>query len=502
MTERTLAERARDSAWVAEEPGLADQVAELEESHGVRRVGLSDDAAALARPGLVPPTRLARHVIAAGTSRVLRTVTRFPDDLRSLVAGRGPQELALQAAVEAFADQLALSGPASAEVARIIERSGSLFPSVLRAELERRRIRPLDLDSQTVEWIARRALGELELLGDAPITSVPTSQLHAADLPGGRAANVRVRRPGVARELRADARFSATLATAMSRIVPDQGGLGMGPIGFVELVARCGIEATDLELEALNAVEIGMILEDAGVERVEVARPLPGYITPRAIASERLLGVPLDQYGGELTDPGELVAGLTTVTLESALVHGTFWADPSPEHLLVLPGGRLAIVGLGTVGHFSAQMRRAGITFLRSVLSGDFEGQVEAMRIVGAAPDDLDTEGLVAELRAAEALEVSRVMFGGEDGLLGALNETVRIMLKYNLKPPVEVALLLRTVFALGQIADRINPGGGGLMAALMGLLPRLPELLADATGDAEADADRNRGGDGGASGA
>ncbi|MCX7619791.1 MAG: AarF/UbiB family protein [Acidimicrobiales bacterium] len=487
MRERTLAERARDSAWVSQEDGLAEQVAELEAAHGSRRLELGQNAAALARPGIVPPARLAQHVLAAGASRMLRTLTRFPGDLRSLVSGRNPQQLAMEAAVEAFADQLALSGPASAEVARIIEGSGSLFPGVLRNELQRRHIRPLDLDPQTVEWIARRALGEIVLVGDEPITAVPTSQLHAADLPGGRPANVRVRRPGVARELRADARFSGALATAMSRIAPDQAGLGMGPVGFVELVARCGIEATDLELEALNAIEIGLILEEAGVERLSVARPLPGHITERAMASERLLGVPLHHYGGDLTDPGGLVAALTSVTLEAALTHGTFWADPAPEHLLVLPGGRLAIVGLGTVGHFSPQLRRAGITFLRSVLSGEFEGQVEAMRIAGAAPADLDVGGLVAEMQAAEALEVSRVMFGGEEGLLGALNETVRIMLKYNLKPPVEVALLLRTVFALGQLAERIDPEGGGLMAALMGLLPRLPDLLADVSPDGES---------------
>ncbi|MEZ5135196.1 MAG: hypothetical protein R2699_09135 [Acidimicrobiales bacterium] len=58
--------------------------------------------------------------------------------------------------------------------------------------------------------------------------------------------------------------------------------------------------------------------------------------------------------------------------MESALVHGVFWADPSPDrHLLVAPGGRLVLAGVGACGHFTHGMRRAGIVFLRSVLGGD-----------------------------------------------------------------------------------------------------------------------------------
>jgi hypothetical protein len=38
--------------------------------------------------------------------------------------------------------------------------------------------------------------------------------------------------------------------------------------------------------------------------------------------------------------------------------------------------------------------------------------------------------------------------------------------------------LLLRTVFALDLVSRSVMPAGGGLMVALLGLLPRLPDLL------------------------
>ena len=477
----TLAARTAASAWASDMDGLADAVDELESPFGRRRFTLSDDAARAIRPGAIPADRLVRHAAAAGASRLLRAFTRFPGDLADLTLLRDPQAWAVAAGLEAFADQLALSGPASAEVARIIEGSGSLFPGVLVEELRSRHIRPLPVDADTVEWVAARSIGEVRVAGADPLLATPTGQLHAVDLADGRPANLRIRRPGIARALRADARFSASLATALGRIVPDSAGLGMGPIGFVELITRCGIEATDLRFEVLNLVELGLVLEESGHDALVVPRPTPAHLSERAIATERVLGVPLAQFGGTLADPAATVAALTAITLESALVHGVFWADPSPDHLLVLPGGRLAMGGVGACGHFTHNLRRAGITFLRSVLSGDAAGQVEAMRIAGAAPPGLDADRLIAQLEESDALDVSAIMFGGEEGLLGALSETVGIMLTYDIKPPVEVAMLLRTVFALGELVERVNPEGGGLMTALMGLLPRLPELLAEA---------------------
>lgn len=479
-----LADRARASAWVQGEEGLAEAVADWVDEVGAARADLGDEATRVARPGAVPADRLARHAAAAGMSRLVRTITRLPADLSSLAPVRDTQQWAMETGVEAFADQLALSGPASHEVARIIVGSGRLFPAVLRDELTQRTFTSPSIAADTVQGVTTRYLGEVTVVSDAPVTQHPVSQLHAAELPDGRTVHVRVRRPGISRDIRADARMSASAASAVSRVAPDAGG--MGPIGFVELVVRYGIEATDLRYEALNAVELGLLLEESGRTGLRVARPVPGRVTKRAAVFEHLDGIPLDRYAGEIADPQATVEALTAITLESALVHGTFWADPSPEHLLVLPGGELAVVGVGTVGHFSHQLRRAGITFLRAVMSGDAAGQVEAMQIAGAAPIDLDTEALVADLSSNEALQVSSIIFGGEQGLLDALAATVRVLLAYDIKPPVEVVLLLRTVFALDELARRIMPDGGGLMAALMSLLPRLPDLL-NAAEEAEA---------------
>jgi ubiquinone biosynthesis protein len=474
----SLSERASASPWIQEVPGLAEAVTRWEADLEPRRSELSARAVEVSRPGPPDPTRTARHVTAAGISRAIRIGTRLPADLRDLTPLRDPQGWLREAGVEAFADQLALGGPATAEVARLITAAGRLFPSELVAELERRSISAPEIDRANVEEIVWRAFEQPVSVSDQAIVNLPLAQLHAARLPDGSRVAVRVRRPGVTRHLLSDTRLSASLLAPLQSLLPQMGGLQ--PLGFVQLTTRQTIEAVDFRLEALNSVELGLVVESSGIEGLHLSRPHPEYVTERVLVSELRVGTPLSDPAAS-PDPLRTLSALTALTLQSALIHGVFWADPAPDHVLVLPDGSIAIVGVGTVGRLSPELRLAGILLLKSVLSGDAEGQVEAMRRIGAIDPTTDVDALIHDLSTSERLQVGQMLMGGEAGLLGGLNEAVRLMLKHHIQPPLDVVLLLRTVFALGALAERLIPEGGGLTTALLPLLQQLPDILAEA---------------------
>jgi ubiquinone biosynthesis protein len=423
----------------------------------------------------VPPARILRHATAAGVSRIIRIPSRLPTDLRDLTPFRETDRWARETGAEAFADQLALGGAATAEVARLIVSARGLFPGDLVEELQRRPIEPAELSLVATERIVDRLFPEIAEIEVPPVASLPTTQLHAARSRDGRRVGVRVRRPGVARQVAADARLIASMVTPMSQVLPQMGG--MGPIGFVQLTTRQSLEAVDLRYEALNLVEFGLVAEAAGIEGLTVARPIPGRADQRGLLIDLPAGRPVSL---RTPDPGVALRALIGLTLEPALTHGLFWADPSPEHLLTTADGGLALVGVGSAGHLSPELRRAGIRFLSSIVTGDSAGQIEAMRMAGAVPSDCDVDALAADLSSAGPLQVSAILTGGEAGLLNALRDATRILLAHRLEPPLDVIMLLRTVFALGATLERVAPEGGGLMAGLFPLFQRLPELIAD----------------------
>jgi ubiquinone biosynthesis protein len=471
-----LAAAARRSSWVAGEPGLAESVAIWEAARGTARERLSDTAVALARPGPISPGRALRHATAAGLSRMIRIPSRLPTDLRDLTPLRQTDRWARETGAEAFADQLALGGAATAEVARLIVSARGLFPSDLIDELRRRPIEPPELSLAVAERVVERIFPEVDVLEVPAVASLPTSQLHAARCRDRRRVGVRIRRPGVARQVAADARLTASMVAPMSQVLPQLGG--MGPIGFVQLTTRQSLEAVDLRYEALNLVEFGLIAEAAGIDGLTVTRPLPDRADQRGLMIDLPLGRSLAE---RRPDPAVALRALIGLTLEPALTHGVFWADPAPEHLLATDDGGLALVGVGSAGHLSPQLRNAGIKFLTSIVTGDSAGQIEAMRMADAVPPDADLDALAADLSSAESLQVSAILAGGEAGLLAGLRDATRILLAHRLEPPLDVIMLLRTVFALGDAIDRIAPGSGGLMAGLLPLFQRLPDLLSSA---------------------
>lgn len=471
----SLADRVAASTWASPEPGLARAVAAWESEIDEQRASVDAHAAHLARPGPLPLARTVRHYAALQLAQAGWAVRQLPRDLldgaRPL---REPAAWLKGSFAHVLRDQLALLGPSAAEVARIIDESEGLAPSVLVEEVRRRPVAVAPVDGTAIARIVERAFGDaVRSVEDAPLTHTPISQLHGAELADGRRVMVRVRRPGVDRALHGDARITATLAGGLEWLVPAL--RRPHPLGFVELAARQMLEEADLRNEALNTVELGLAIEELGISGIEVPRPIPGMAAPRAVVLERVGGRPFAAAAHDV-DADKAAAALVGITVESALVRGVFHADLRPEHLGVLDDGRLALWGCGTLGCFTPETRRGALRYLMAVLSGDFEGQVEAMRLSGAVPDGVNVDALVADLAAAEALQPMAMLAGGQQSALAGMRQAVTLLLEHQLRPPVEVVLFVRNLFALRSLLARMSPEAD-LLAALMPLMQRLPAL-------------------------
>lgn len=463
---------------MAGQPGLADAVARWETELADERATLDAHAARLARPGLVPPLRAAQHVAALQAGQLRWALRRLPGDLAGgLRPAREPATWLKQSIAYVLREQLSLLGPAAAEVARIIDESEGLAPGVVVDELRRRPLRTAPLPLRTVERVVRAELdGRVRRIVAGPLAVTPVSQVHRAELTDGTRAFIRARRPGVRATVRADARITATLVGPFEWLLPPL--REAHPLGFVELAARQLLEEVDLRHDALNAVELGLVTEALDRPGVVLCRPIPGLVAARANAAEAFDGaVPLARGTARL-DVDAVVAGLVAITVEAALTAGVFHADLRPEHLLALPDGRVAVAGCGTVGRFDPATRRAALDYLAAVIGGDFDGQVAAMRATGAVPDGVDANRLVADLSAATALQPVTILGGGETSLLAALREAMELLLRHRLRPPLEVVLLVRTLFALRSLIAVVDPTRS-LLEALFPVIARLPELRA-----------------------
>jgi hypothetical protein len=68
------------------------------------------------------------------------------------------------------------------------------------------------------------------------------------------------------------------------------------------------------------------------------------------------------------------------------------------------------------------------------------------------------------------------MLAGGQQSALAGMRQAVTLLLEHQLRPPVEVVLFVRNLFALRSLLARMSPEAD-LLAALMPLMQRLPAL-------------------------
>jgi ubiquinone biosynthesis protein len=457
--------------------GLAEAVAGWERELAGDRTDVDAHATQLARFGPVAPLRTARHWVAIGAAQIDWLARKLPRDLADRLRPlREPVPWVQDSIAFVLRDQLALLGPAGAELARILEDLEGLAPDPMTAELARRPVRTDPLAKMTVDVLVRQAFGEKVARVGRLLSAVPISQLHEAELADGTPAYVRVRRPGTEKRVLQDLRIAASLLVPFEWLLPPV--RNAHPLGLVEMGSRRFLEETDLRNEALNAVEIGLIIEELGIEGIDAVRPIPGLVTAGSVVFEGIeSAVPLAE-GLDRIDRHAAAASLVRLTAEAAIGLGVFHADLGTEQLVATPSGRLGVVGCGTIGRLDLAIRKATMDHLVAVIGGDIDGEVTAMQALGAISEDTDLEELKRDLAAMERPDPMKVMLEGEPALLSAAREALLLQIRHRVRPPVELMLFYRTFLSLRSVMRFIDPDGNPL-ETLMPFAFKLPELRA-----------------------
>ena len=165
------------------------------------------------------------------------------------------------------------------------------------------------------------------------------------------------------------------------------------PPALVELFAETITEELDFRLEAENMLDVARSFADLGQRDYVIPRPHPTLVTRRVLVMERLEGFKFDDVAG-MQDAGvdteKVVRTGMIGFMEGAMIHGIFHGDLHGGNLFVLPDGRTALLDFGIVGRLSEPRRLAFLRLLMSATANDVQGQLEALRDLGALPADTD----------------------------------------------------------------------------------------------------------------
>ena len=268
---------------------------------------------------------------------------------------------------------------------------------------------------------------------------------------------VKVQRPAVDRLVHDDLAAMAWLADRLVGRIPV--AALANPPALVELFADTIVEELDFRIEAANMIDVAKMLHDLGQAGYVVPRPHPSLVTRRVLVMQRLDGFKFDDVAGMRAagvDTEGVVRTAMVALMEGAMIAGIFHGDLHGGNLFVMPDGRTALLDYGIVGRLSDDRRRAFLRLMVGATTNDLEGQMAALRDLGALPADTDLAAVIDDLGLAGPPLDPTTLSGDE--ILKEVQRVVKALLGYGASMPKELMLYVKNMVFLDGAIARLAP--------------------------------------------
>ncbi|WP_295926273.1 AarF/UbiB family protein [uncultured Xanthomonas sp.] len=411
-----------------------------------------------------PDAAATPHVI-GGLSRrtqILRLLLRYRSSGvfsgMDMETAQGEHELPPEGTPEQFVTDLEALGPTFVKLGQMLSTRPDVVPPEFATALERMQENTTPIPSERIREIVEAELGvginkAFSAFDDTPLGSASLAQVHRAALRDGTPVAIKVQKPEVAAQVRADLEVLRSFASAADKLT----GLGRR-IRFADWLAEFGkalLAELNYEAEAENLARFGEHLRP--FPQLWVPQPVWDLSSRRVLTMQLAEGVRVDKISGlRRTEQAmdDLAAALVRGYLDQMFVHGEIHADPHPGNLRVLADGRLAIFDLGMVAHVPPKLRERLLKLLFAAVDGRGEEVAEETIALSTRLEDFDEERyqretgqMIARYAAHDAMSEGRVVL-----------DLVRIATAYGLRTPPELSLLGKTLLNLEAVCRALSP--------------------------------------------
>ena len=362
---------------------------------------------------------------------------------------------------EEFVKDLESLGPTFVKIGQALSTRPDMVPPAYLEALERMQDNVAPVPFDEIREVVEQSLGvrlskPFTEFDETPIGCASLAQVHRACLRDGRTVAVKVQRPGIGPQIRADLDAIGALAKRA-----DQHTRVCRDVHFADWVQefrRALLGELDYRMEAENLDRFGQHLAD--YPQLYVPSPLWDLCADKVLTMDLVEGTKVTEVSGlrRTEDPmDDLARALMRGYLDQVFVHGEIHADPHPGNLLVTDDGRLALFDLGMIAHVPPRMRERLLKLLFAAVDGRGEAVANESIAMGTRLEHFDAgryQREVGQMVARYAAHAS-----GRNVSEGRLMlDLVRLGTACGLRTPPELSLLGKTLLNLERVADALAP--------------------------------------------
>ncbi len=390
--------------------------------------------------------------IAAFRHNMQRWVWNLPPDL---------ERPSLPVKVRLMIEEL---GPTYVKVGQIVSSQASVIPPEWEEQLAQLQSDVPPFPGSQVREIIIEELGRppeeiFASFEPTPFAAASTAQVHRATLHDGTEVVVKVQRPNIRNQMKADVGIMRNGARVLSGRIQALRAIDLS--GMVDEFGSNAIRELDYTGEAYNAYRLTQNM--AGIPGVHIPQVFPQYSTDRVLTMEFIRGVKIsnleaiDQAG---LDRKVLAQNALRAIVKQLLIDGFFHADPHPGNVLVnTQTGDIAFIDTGMVGELELAQRLNVIQLIIAVQQRDVDGMAAVMKNLSVPfVDKVDDKAYYKDFERT----IGRVMIGGGAMDFGqAVSLALNLLRDHGLRLDPNLTLAIKALMQAQAIATLLFPAGG-----------------------------------------
>jgi len=355
-------------------------------------------------------------------------------------------------------------GPTYVKVGQIVSSQASVIPSDWEVELVKLQSNVPPFPDEQVRQIIIEELGappeELYATFDPqPFAAASTAQVHRATLRDGTLVAVKVQRPYIAKQMKADIGIMQNAARVISSRSEYVRSVDL--VGMLDQFGEGALNELDYTSEAYNAYRLAKNLE--AIPGVHIPKVYQELSTSKILTLEFIKGVKASNVAAitrAKLDRAALGRNALQAIVKQLLIDGFFHADPHPGNLLVnLETGVLTFIDTGMVGELNVQQRMNLIQLLIAVSQSDVSGMAQILRNLSTPfVNHVDDQAFYKDFER----RMGRYVLGGAGISFGqSVSVSFDLLRQHGLRLDPSLTLAIKALMQAEAITAVLHPGSG-----------------------------------------
>jgi ubiquinone biosynthesis protein len=389
-----------------------------------------------------------RSVLGGPRRRLQRWVHRLPET---------PPELSTAARTRLLLEGL---GPTYVKLGQIVSSQASALPDEWRRELDRLQNEVPAVPYEMARQVVVEELGAppdelFARFSPTPLAAASLAQVHRATLPDGREMVVKIQRPNLDAQVRADLGVARVLA-----FYAERRSTYAREIGLRSMLHEFGstlLDELDYYGEAYNMQRLAENLAPIkGVHIPDLERTL---CSRRVLTQEFVSGVKISDVDA-MQAAGLDIAAVGDAALRAALkmllVDGYFHADPHPGNLVVdLDTGVVTFLDSGMVGELTLAQRMNLVMLLWTFVRDDVAGMGQQLRSLSVPfHDDVDERAFARDYER----RMSRYGRGSGADIRVVMPAAMAVLRDHGMRLDPQLTLALKSMTQASAFFTKLAP--------------------------------------------